>query len=263
MTSQVVALSAITFLIADTLNMLTISVLYHRDLAHSSVRLSPRFRAAWIFLGPWLTGLDPLGWTVMHRMHHEWSDQEKDPHSPSNVGITGVFYAQLRSYERVLVALLRGEESARQRGADLGLEVHPIYARGLWYLPWVVNGVVALLLGFLLGWPVGLAWYAGIATHPIQGGLINGFAHARGYRNFSTEDASTNNIIVAALTYGEGFQNNHHAYPASPEFRSRWWELDAGFQAARLLEAIGLATIRHDLRIRNIDRLNTPVESRA
>ncbi len=241
----------VTFFVADTLNMLTISVLYHRDLAHGAIRLRPSLRKLWIRLGPWVTGMDPLGWTVMHRMHHEWSDQPRDPHSPSNVGVLGVFLAQLRSYERVLVHLLKGREDAWSLGQDLGLQVHPMYGRGWWVLPWIVNGVVALGLGALVGWPVGVAWYVGIATHPIQGGLINGLAHSQGYRNFATPDQSTNNLAVAALTYGEGFQNNHHAHPASPEFRSRWWELDVGFLACLVLEALGLAEIRHDLRIRS------------
>jgi stearoyl-CoA desaturase (delta-9 desaturase) len=242
----------LVFFVADTLNMLTISVLYHRDLAHGTIRLSPRLRRCWIWLGPWVTGMDPLGWTVMHRMHHAWTDTPKDPHSPSNVGLMGVFLAQLRSYERVLTDLLKDREETWRFGRELGLDVRPMYARKQWWLPWAVNAAGAVLIGLALGPISGAAWFVGIATHPIQGGLINGFGHSRGYRNHDTPDDSTNHIVVAALTYGEGFQNNHHANPSSPEFRSQWWELDLGFVFCLALEAVGLAEIAHDQRTINL-----------
>src|SRR6478735_2429383 len=86
------------FVAGYVLNMFYISILYHRGLAHKSVILGPRM--LWLIekTGVWVTGLDPVSWVLMHRVHHLYSDQEKDPHSPKNGGIFSVWKSQYNSY---------------------------------------------------------------------------------------------------------------------------------------------------------------------
>src|SRR6187397_604644 len=96
------AICGAVFLAAYLLNILMITVGYHRGLAHKAVRLHPALRKAVIVGGNWLTGLDPKAWVVMHRLHHAHSDTALDPHSPMNVGLLGIAAEQLRNYKRVI-----------------------------------------------------------------------------------------------------------------------------------------------------------------
>ena len=225
-------------------NMVMITVGYHRGLAHSSVHLSPFVRKLVIHGGTWVTGLDAKTWAVMHRRHHEYSDTALDPHSPSNVGIFGVMGAQVRSYLRTMEGL-EAEEPEYTRFAH-GLESgHPwVYNRTMRALPYVLHFVIALAIAFGFdAFFLGLAYYLGLMSHPIQGFLVNSLGHAIGGRNFETEDDSVNNAIVGWLVFGEGYQNNHHAFPRSAKFSFRSWEFDPGFEACLVMEALGMLRI--------------------
>ena len=118
------AFCATVFATAYVLNIVTISVGYHRGLAHGAVRLHPRLRRLVVMTGNWVTGLDPKAWVVMHRMHHAHSDTPEDPHSPVNVGIIGIAMAQLRSYERVLRGLKRDEPAFTKFAYDLDFDLN-------------------------------------------------------------------------------------------------------------------------------------------
>jgi stearoyl-CoA desaturase (delta-9 desaturase) len=233
----------LVFVVAYLINMATITVLYHRGLAHGAVKLSPAARFLVVALGTWLTGLDPKGWVCMHRLHHAHSDTELDPHSPRHAGIFGVLRAQLRSYERVLVGLAKREEPYTSIVSDLDFDINLLNRRRLWYLPYLVHLVIAAAFAACGHWLVGVAYYSGMMSHPIEGWLVNSLGHAMGGRNFETPDDSRNNHVVAWLVCGEGFQNNHHRYPSSAKFSYRWWELDFGYVLCRVLEAIGFVTI--------------------
>lgn len=225
-------------------NMVMITVGYHRGLAHSSVHLSPFVRKIVIHGGTWVTGLDARAWAVMHRRHHEYSDTALDPHSPSNVGIFGVMKAQVVSYLRTMEAL-EAEAPEFMRFAH-GLETGHrwVYNPIMRMLPYVLHFVIALAIAFGFdAFFLGLAYYLGLMSHPIQGFLVNSLGHAIGGRNFETDDDSVNNAIVGWLVFGEGYQNNHHAYPRSAKFSFRSWEFDPGFALCVVMEAFGLLRI--------------------
>ncbi len=236
-------LCAVVFVIAYFLNTLMISVGYHRGLAHGAVQLHPFLRRFVISMGNWLTGLDPKGWSVMHRMHHVHSDTPDDPHSPLNVGLLGIGLEQLRSYERVLRGLGREDAKYTDHAAGMDFELSWLNRNGLWYVPYVLHAAIGVVLGLTIGWLLGAAYFVGMASHPVQGGLVNALGHAVGGRNFDTDDNSRNNWLVALFIVGEGLQNNHHQYPRSAKFSYRGWEPDFGFLACRVLEMFGLATI--------------------
>jgi stearoyl-CoA desaturase (delta-9 desaturase) len=237
------AACAAVFLLAYLLNVLTITIGYHRSLAHKAVKLHPLLRALVVRGGNWLTGLDPKAWVVMHRLHHEHSDTAEDPHSPVNVGILGIGLEQLRSYERILVGLLKEDRAYMRYAKDLDFPLSSLNRSGRWYLPYVVHALAGLALGLGVGWLFGAAYFLGMMSHPVQGGLVNSFGHAAGGRNFDTDDNSRNNHVVAWLVFGEGFQNNHHRYPASATFSHRRFEIDLGYLACLAFERAGLVAI--------------------
>jgi stearoyl-CoA desaturase (delta-9 desaturase) len=251
------ALCGAVFLAAYLLNILTITVGYHRGLAHKAVRLHPALRRAVLVGGNWLTGLDPKAWVVMHRLHHEHSDTPLDPHSPVNVGILGIGMEQLRSYKRVIIGLLRNEPAYTRYAKDLDFPLNTLNSSGRWYLPYVLHAVIGLALGLGIGWLLGAAYFLGVMSHPLQGGIVNSLGHAMGGRNFDTSDNSRNNHLAAWLIFGEGFQNNHHRYPGSASFSYRRHEIDMGYGACVLLEKLGLATIQREYLIPRPPREST------
>lgn len=239
------ALCFLVFAAGYLLSLVTISIGYHRGLAHGAVRLHPFVRRLVIVGGNWVTGLDPKAWVVMHRLHHGHSDTPQDPHSPSNCGLLGIFREQLRSYKRVIVGLARNKSRYTQHAHDLDFPVNPLNTAGLWFLPYLLHGLVGLTIGVTTGaWLVGIAFVGGMMSHPLQGGIVNALGHAAGPRNFDTDDNSRNNFWAALLILGEGFQNNHHRYPASAKFSYQASEIDLGWGVCVLGEALRLWTIQ-------------------
>ncbi len=236
----------LVFVAAYLLNIFYISVLYHRGLTHSAVKLRPwlvRFTAR---TGNWVTGLDPKGWTCMHRMHHQYSDTPQDPHSPVFQGLFPLFLGQLHSYNRILVGLLKKEEPFVSVVADLPFGVSWLNRKKLWIAPYLLQVLIGLLIGYAFGgfW-IGYAYWLGMMSHPIQGWMVNALAHRYGYRNFETPDNSRNNWMVAYLVFGEGYQNNHHQYPSRANFAVKRSEVDLGFLLCQLSQRLGLLKIAH------------------
>jgi stearoyl-CoA desaturase (Delta-9 desaturase) len=235
---------ASVFLAAYLLNVFYITVLYHRGLTHGAVRLRPYTKALVVHTGNWVTGLDPKGWSTMHRLHHLHSDTPLDPHSPRNHGLFELMWAQLRSYNRVLVALLKGADTETRLVRDLDFEVSWLNRRGLWVLPYLLHASVALAIGGLgHAWLLAAAYYFGMLSHPIQGWMVNALAHRFGYRNFDSADDSRNNTAVAMLVFGEGYQNNHHHSPRSANFAVKPGELDLGYWLCLGAQRLGMLEI--------------------
>jgi stearoyl-CoA desaturase (delta-9 desaturase) len=234
----------VVFAAAYLLNIVTITVGYHRGLAHKAVTLSPRVRRAVVVAGNWITGLDPKAWVVMHRLHHEHSDTPDDPHSPLNVGVLGIAREQLKSYERVIVGLARNDPKYTRYATDLEFPISALNLRGLWWAPYALHAAVGVVVAVVVGPLLGFAYFAGMMSHPVQGGLVNAFGHALGGRNFDTDDNARNNHLVAWLVLGEGFQNNHHHAPASARFSCKPLEVDLGYGACLALEAVGALEIQ-------------------
>jgi stearoyl-CoA desaturase (Delta-9 desaturase) len=244
-------LGLIVFITTWTFSLVYTSVFYHRSLAHNAIVLGPGLRRFVLVSGNWVTGIDPVGWVAMHRLHHANADGTADPHSPANVGFFGVPMAQLNSYKRVLARLARSHRSTSAVVEDLDADISWLNRRGLWWLPYLVHALIAIVLGLVSGmWFVALCYWAGLMAHPVQGWAVNAVGHRFGRRNYDTPDNSKNNLVVAILIMGEGLHNNHHAHPASASFSTRLSEPDLGYQMARLLDALGLLEIRRDHLIR-------------
>lgn len=227
------------------LNILYISIFYHRAIAHGSVTMHPWLRKIVLSTGNWITGIDPKGWACMHRLHHKYSDTKKDPHSPLKAGIWRVMPLQLRSYKRALAGLILGDRQYVSLVTDLNFPVNWLNRKHLWALPYLLHAFVATGLGiYFNAWLLAACYWIGIMSHPLQGWLVNAISHRFGYRNFETSDNSKNNVIVAWLVFGEGYQNNHHYNPHSPSFSRTWWEIDFGYVLALALASIGAVKLQ-------------------
>lgn len=223
------------FLIAELATVGT-TVYLHRGSTHRAVKFRP-----WVEflmqLGLWLTtGINRIQWVAVHLCHHAHADKEGDPHSPLILGFWKVQLGNVFLYLR----------AARD-------------PRVLWYAkhikPTLAERTVfrfsntGLLIGIGIAWAVfGFLPMLVIAgTHTVLylfvlNSLVNGWCHARGYKNFPATPAF-NNRLIAWLTVGEGLHNNHHHEPTSPTFRRRRSEIDLGWILIRLLCALDLATL--------------------
>ncbi len=238
---------ALILVVTYLVNITYMSVFYHRTFTHGSLVLRPWFRKFVIMSGPWVTGMDIKAWSCMHRIHHKYSDKRRDPHSPSNSSILYVIVAQVQYYARVMQQLLKGRRPYAPIVADLDFPVVWFQRMQLWWVPYLVH--IAIGVGIALtfnAWLAGAAFIMGCMSHPIQGWIINSFGHAVGYRNFDRDDDSRNNMPAALFILGEGFQNNHHQYPASARFSAKPWEIDFGYVICRVLEFFRVARISQE-----------------
>jgi stearoyl-CoA desaturase (delta-9 desaturase) len=238
-------LSISVFALAYMTNTFYITVLYHRGLAHGAVHLNKVSYWLVAYTGIWMTGIDPKAWACMHRRHHQFSDTQLDPHSPVHQGVIGVALGQLRSYENVLRGLIRRRPEMMKAVSDIQFPVNFLNRKGLWFLPYVLHTLIGVGIGLLTqSYWVGILYYIGIMSHPVQGWMVNALAHRFGYRNFNLQDNSKNNTLVSWLVFGEGLQNNHHARPKSANFAKAAGEIDLGFVMCKIAGVLRLIRLR-------------------
>ena len=237
------ATAVTTALTLYLVRMFAITAFYHRYFSHRSFRTSRFLQFSFALLGATAVQRGPLWWASHHRYHHAHSDRAADPHSPQRHGFLwshcGWFLAN-ESYatRRELVRdLARYPELLFLDRYDA---LAPLALATLLYLLGVLLGAVRPELGtsgaqlFVWGFCVStIALYHGTFA-------INSLAHVFGWRRFPTPDRSRNNPLLALLTLGEGWHNNHHYFPGSVRQGFAWWELDLTWYALRALSALGL-----------------------
>lgn len=207
---------------------------YHRFLSHKSMRLRAPLEFFATLCGVLSGQGTPLAWAATHRLHHQQSDQEGDPHSPTD----GPWWSHLwwmfvnRDQKTQDALYRRYVPELKDRLLFRIFERH----YGLWLIG---SGVVLFALGglpwLLWGLCVRMVW----SYHSTW--FVNSATHIWGYRNYETRDLSRNLWWVAIFTYGEGWHNNHHAHPSNARAGHRWWEFDPTFWLIKLLKATGLA----------------------
>ena len=167
------AACAAMFVSAYLTSIVAITVGYHRGLAHGALVLHPALRRVVIEAGIWLTGLDPKAWIVMHRMHHAFSDTGRDPHAPTKGGLLGMIVRQYYGTSNTIRGLRYDDPAYTRFASDLDFDLHPVTKRWMWWLPYVVHAIAGVMLGATVGWVFGAAYFLGIASHPLQGALVN------------------------------------------------------------------------------------------
>lgn len=223
----------VTMLVLYAITALGITVGYHRLLAHRSFR-SPRWlERVMATVGCCAMQGGPLRWVADHREHHFFSDSCGDPHDIRR----GVFFAHMGW---IFYLYPRRYDQARitRRAADLARDPYLRWLERYHYLPGFVVGAALLSEGgvslFLWGFCTRLV----LLYHATW--LVNSAAHLWGYRTFPYA-RGTNNWLVALLTFGEGWHNNHHAWPSSARHGLKAWELDASWLVISGLRRLGVA----------------------
>jgi fatty-acid desaturase len=213
---------------------LGISLCFHRILTHRSLRLLKPIEYLFAIFGTLALQADPIRWVSVHRKHHAHADHEGDPHSIAD----GFKWAHMDWIYRHNIALPSVEEM-RHFAPDLYSE--PFY-RVLQYLNIPLQLGLGIGLFALGGWSW-VIWgiFVRLAVSYHTTWLVNSAAHMLGYRTYQTPDQSTNCWWVALISWGEGWHNNHHAFPFSARHGLRWFELDLTWWHVRVLAFLRLA----------------------
>ncbi len=216
---------------------------YHRLLTHGGYK-TPKFVEYFLTVcGTLALQSGSLQWVTTHRMHHAFTETENDPHSPRD----GTFWAHIGWLMRG-TALTHDEETVRRFAPDLLKDKFHVFVSRYFFATTIIAAVIIFLIG---GWSMVL-W--AICLRQVVGWhstfLVNSATHLWGTRRFETLDDSRNNALIAALTFGEGWHNNHHAFPRSARHGLAWYEFDINWMQIKLLEKIGLARKVHAINLK-------------
>jgi stearoyl-CoA desaturase (Delta-9 desaturase) len=207
---------------------LGVSIGFHRLLSHGSFECGPVVKATFLILGSMAGQGRCIEWAAHHRKHHAYSDREGDPHSPLH-GFIHAYFGWI----------LRAAPAERERYCKRLLQ-DPLVSFIDRTMPvWLVLGLAIPFLvagweGLLWGGFVRMAFFSQVAYS------VNSFGHSFGSRPFETKDESRNNWILGVLGFGDGWHNNHHAFPSMAYHGMRWRQVDPSALVIRLLAALGL-----------------------
>lgn len=232
---------------------LGINICFHRLLTHRSFKTPRWFERTLAVLGMCCLEGSPVTWVANHRMHHQHSDDEPDPHSPV-VAFLWSHIGWMLLENRNVNSLDTCGRYARDICKD------PFYLTLERRQRWLVFYMAHIALYFGLGFGLG-SFLGGAAAAGVQLGLswivwgvfvrtilvwhitwsVNSLTHVAGYRNYETDENSRNNWLVGLIAMGEGWHNNHHADQRSAAHGHRWWELDCTYLTILLFKRLGLA----------------------
>jgi|ERR1044072_866581 stearoyl-CoA desaturase (delta-9 desaturase) len=219
----------------------------HRYASHQMYTASKGWErvfyfSTWFFQGS--SYLVPRAYGVMHRMHHEYSDTEHDPHSPhffkdvwTMMVQTRKLYNSFLTRNNVPDAKFTEEPLPEWRSLDrFGDHILTRVVFGLSY--------IAFYVAFAPSW----IWFLLLPIHflmgPVQGAVVNWCGHKYGYSNFNNNDHSRNTSPWGILLLGELFQNNHHMYKDSPNFAKKWFEFDPTYPVMKLMNFVGIIKLK-------------------
>jgi stearoyl-CoA desaturase (Delta-9 desaturase) len=217
---------------AYAVRMVVVTAGYHRYFAHRAFKTSRAFQLLLAIGAQSAAQKGVLWWAGHHRWHHRYADTDRDVHSPVR---RGFWYAHIgwivsdawSVTDYALVSDLTRYPELRFLNRQ-GAQILPAVALALAFL--LVGGVHALVWGFFVS--TVLLWHGSFT--------INSLSHLVGKRRYATPDDSRNSWLLAVLTSGEGWHNNHHHYQSSANQGFRWWEIDVTYYFLRLLALLGL-----------------------
>jgi len=217
---------------------------WHRLLTHCGFK-APKWLEYTLSIFATMSIQDsPDKWVATHRIHHKFTEQEGDPHSTR----PGFWWAQIgwivwgtaQDHDRKVL-----QKYVPDLLKDKG---HALISR-FYYVPIIISAFILFAIG---GWTM-VVW--GVFARVVVGWhttwFVNSLSHIYGSRPHETNDDSTNNWFVALLTFGEGWHNNHHAFPTSARHGLEWYQFDMNWIAIRILKKLGLA---QNIRVAELDR---------
>ena len=214
---------------------------YHRLLTHRGYKTPKWIEYILTVCATLALEGGPIFWVATHRIHHQFSDQEGDPHSP----IDGKWWAHI-GWILTGKSMHHDTETLARYVPDLTKDKFHVWITKYHYLPLIVVGLALLAIGGLPWLLWGVFFRTVFLLHATW--AVNSAAHTWGSRRFATKDLSTNNFWVAMVSFGEGWHNNHHAHPVSARHGLAWYEVDLNWYGIWLLKKLGLA--RHVYRVR-------------
>jgi fatty-acid desaturase len=207
---------------------------YHRLLTHRGYKTPKWVEYVMTMCATLTLEGGPIFWVATHRIHHQFSDKDGDPHSP----VDGKWWAHM-GWILVGKSMHHDTTTLARYVPDLAKDKFHIWITKYHYVPLIILAAILFAVG---GWPF-LLW--GVFVRTVLGlhftWLVNSATHVWGSRRFKTSDNSTNNLIVALLTWGEGWHNNHHAHPVSARHGLKWYEIDVNWYGIWTLKKLGLA----------------------
>ncbi|HEV2914976.1 MAG TPA: fatty acid desaturase [Pyrinomonadaceae bacterium] len=207
---------------------------FHRLLTHRGYKTPKAVEYFLTLCGVLTLESGPISWVVTHRIHHAHTDTEGDPHSPRD----GAWWSHLGWMVKGTAQQHEPQVLARY-APDLVRDPFHQWLNRWYFLPVIASGLILLVAG---GWSMlmwGVFFRITFGWHATW--LVNSATHMWGTRRFVTTDDSTNNFLVAILTFGEGWHNNHHAHPTAARHGLTWYEIDVNWWGIRGLQLLGLA----------------------
>lgn len=248
------------FAVFYAIQMFGITIGFHRYAAHKSFTTSRFFEGVLMITGSMAMEGPLTFWVSTHRRHHRFADEPGDPHSPNLTGagalgrLKGLWYAHIPW-------MLSDKESRVDVFARDVMRDRTLMTYSRTYFIWALAGLVLpSALGFAIGGTFAAAFsgfvFGGLARVFLANQAawcVGSISHMIGSRPFVTKDNSANNWPVAVFTFGEGLQNNHHAFPGAYRHGMRWWEPDL---SGWVLAVLAKAGIVWDLRMPDRDTIN-------
>lgn len=232
---------------------LGINLCFHRLLTHQGLETPKWLEHLFATLGVCCLQGTPARWVATHRVHHQYSDEQPDPHSPlvdptwGHVGwllVGNRDIDNLNTFEHYARDILRDRYYLSYERRQLWLWVYAAHAAAYFVAGLLIGGLATQTVAGAVQMAVSLfVWGVAVRTVLVWHitWSVNSLTHMWGYRNYVTTDDSRNNWFVALISNGEGWHNNHHAEPRAASHGHRWWEFDVTWLTIRALSAVGLA----------------------
>jgi len=225
------------------LRMFAITGFYHRYFSHKHFKTSRVLQFVFAFIGAMSAQRGPLWWASHHRVHHAFSDKKQDPHSPRQQGFIWshcLWFLSPNNFSTRKDKIQDFSKFPELRWLDRFDIIAPIILASSLYLTGMLieeyYNYIDVTAGQLLVWGFFVSTIA--LYHATY--TINSLSHRFGTRRFDTKDDSRNNAVLALLTLGEGWHNNHHYYAGSVRQGFVWWEIDITFYLLKIMSWFGL-----------------------
>lgn len=238
------------FFLMWALTGFAISIGFHRMFCHRSFTATAPVRATLLVLGCMAARASVITWVAQHRRHHELADHEGDAHSPNLHGRT--LKGRLKGWIYSHVVWMTRHEYPNVGRYARDLMTDPLVAKlDKKYTTWILLGLAVpgilggLFTQSLVGAATGFLWGGVVRMFVVsqQISAVNSLNHMIGTRPFKMQDNLSHNIALFGITtWGEGWHNNHHAFPWAANFGFRWYHIDPSYYVIRALEGLGLAS---------------------
>jgi stearoyl-CoA desaturase (Delta-9 desaturase) len=238
----------ISFLILHWyLSLFVQTFFHHRYGAHKMFHMNKFWERFFYFLAYLFQGssfLTPRAYGIMHRMHHAYSDTEKDPHSPQYYNnVFSMMWSTRKIYNDLVDQKSTVEDRFTKDLPEWKL-IDYIGERGISRIAWGLL-YIAFYVAYADQWWMFLFLPVHFLMAAVHGAVVNWLGHTVGYANFNNNDKSKNTLVFDFLMFGELFQNNHHKNFQSANFGVRWFEIDPAYPLIQLLQMLRIIRFSH------------------